>query len=241
MAVEPGTTSACYDPKLTFTPAVGRLPVLGKIRAEIDLIRAQGENALNEIINRDLSQTLNNTKVTAELAALATQTADSTRKINQEIAESQANVTNSTNKVTQEIASMIQGTTNDTTRATNDTTRATNDTNRAIAENAALTSKTDAEVNLLAQKKETELAQVSDVVATGTVVGVIGKQKALFTAQTDGFARDAEQKLTKIMADTWSVRQTTDGADAGLANLAEADIAEVIDKAKEGIGIVVAP
>ena len=85
MAVEPGTTSSHYDPGATYTPPVGRLPVLGKMRAEIDRIRAAAGNDLNQITNRDLAQIDNNNKITGELAALATQTADGTRKIDADI------------------------------------------------------------------------------------------------------------------------------------------------------------
>lgn len=237
MATEPVSTSTHYDPSVTYTPPVGRLPVLGSVRAEIDRLRAATANDLNMIVNRDLAQIDSNAKITAEIANANTQTADNTRKINADIAAQEARTTNETNKTTAEIVAMQAATANDNTRTANDTTRANNDTNRAIGELSALATKNEAEVNLLAQKRETELAQVSDLVATGTVAGVIGKQKALYQKQTDGFDRDAEQKLTKIMIDTWSVRQTTDGALAAPAGIADADIATVLAKAKQGINI----
>jgi len=238
MATEPVSTSAHYDPTLTYTPPVGRLPVLGKVRAEIDRLRAATANDLNMIVNRDLAQIDNNAKITAEIANAATQTADNTRKITADIVAQEARTLNETNKTAAEITAMQIASANDTQRTINDTTRANNDTNRAIGELDALSTKTDAEISLLRQKRETELAQVSDVVATGTVAGVIGKQKALFQKQTDGFDRDAEQKLAKIMVDTWSVRQTSDGALANPAGLDDAQIATVLAKAKAGINIV---
>lgn len=237
MATEPVTTSAHYDPQVTYTPPVGRLPILGKMRAEIDRLRAAADNDRNMVVNRDLAQTDSHAKITADIANEATQTADNTRKITADIAAMEAHTTNETNRTTADIVAMQAATLNDNIRTANDTTRANNDTNRAIGELAALGSKTDAEVNLLIQKRETELAQVSDVVSSGTVAGVIGKQKALFQKQTDGFDRDAEQKLAKIMVDTWSVRQTTDGALAGPAGIADVDIATVLSKAKAGISI----
>jgi len=238
MATEPITTSAHYDPKQTYTPPVGRLPVLGKMRAEIDRLRAAAANDLNQIVNRDLAQIDSNTKITADIAALQTQTADNTRKITADIAAQEAQTLNTTNKVTAEIEALSIQSVNDTTKTQNDTTRATNDTNRAIGELAALENKTTAEVSLLDQKRETELAQVSDLVATGTVSGVIGKQKALFQKQTDGFDRDAEQKLAKIMVDTWSVRTSITGeADVTSTGFNDADIATVLAKAKAGINI----
>lgn len=238
MATEPNTTSSCYDPTLTYTPPVGRLPVLGKVRAQIDLLRAQVANERNQVLNRDLGQIDSNAKITAEIAALQTQTADNTRKITAEITNDNARLVNETNRLAEEITASRAKTANETAQTVNDTTRATNDTNRAIGELASLASKTDAEVSLLNQKRETELAQVSDVVATGTVVGVIGKQKNLFQKQADGFDRDAEQKLAKIYTETWAVRQSTDGdPDPNSSGLGNAAIAAVLTKARAGINI----
>jgi hypothetical protein len=238
MATEPVSTSPNYDPSLAYTAPVGRLPILGKVRAEIDRLRAAAANDLNTVINRDLAQIDNNAKVTAEIAALGTTTADNTRKIDSDIAYQDGRLTNETSKNTAEITALGIQSTNDTTRTTNDTTKTNNDTSRTIGELSALESKTTAEVSLLEQKRETELAQVADIVASGTVVGVIGKQKGLFQKQTDGFDRDAEQKLTKIMVDTWSVRQTTNGiANANAAGIDDIDIAAVIAKAKTGISV----
>jgi hypothetical protein len=178
MADEPVETSLHYDPRLTYTPPVGRLPVLGKIRAEIDQLRATLAVTVGQVDN-ELAKTIN------------------------------------------------------------DTTRATNDTNKINAEMDALVLKTAAEVALLNQKTQTELAQVADVVATGTVVGIIGKQKLLFGKQTDGFDRDAEQKLAKLLIDSYAVRLTTSGdGDSTAAGLNDAQVKAVVDKAKEGIAVI---
>lgn len=92
------------------------------------------------------------------------------------------------------------------------------------------------EANLLLQKKYTEEAQIKDTVAGSSVTGVIGKQKDLYSAQTDGFSRDAEQKMAKIMADVANVRTTT-GATSTPSALVDADISKVIAKAASGIGV----
>lgn len=106
--------------------------------------------------------------------------------------------------------------------------------------------KASAEVTLLAQKANTELSQTADAVKTGTpylntstaITGVIDKQKNLYAAQTDGFARDAEQKVLKILADTWSVSATQSVADANSINgLDDDSLGAVVTKAKNGIGI----
>lgn len=68
--------------------------------------------------------------------------------------------------------------------------------------------KSGVENSLLSQKVLTEKAQVTALgVDTDSVVG---RQKALFLAQSDGYKRDAEQKAAKLLVDTWSVRKTTD-------------------------------
>lgn len=66
----------------------------------------------------------------------------------------------------------------------------------------------DAQIALYNQKVVTERAQTQDGVTGGD--SVVGKQKALYAAQTAGFQRDAEQKAAQILVDTWKVRRTTD-------------------------------
>jgi hypothetical protein len=238
MATEPVSTSPNYDPSLTYTAPVGRLPVLGKFRAEIDRLRAAAANDLNTVINRDLAQIDNHAKVTAEIAALGTTTADNTRKIDSDIEYQDGRLINETSKNTAEIIALGVQSDNDTTKTNNDTTRTNNDTSRTVGELAALASKTAAEVSLLGQKKESERAQTEDIINNGNVVGLIGKQKDLFAKQAAGFDRDAEQKLAKIMVDTWSVRQSTNGvANAADAGINDAVIKTVIDKAKAGISV----
>lgn len=70
--------------------------------------------------------------------------------------------------------------------------------------------KTTEEKLLLTQKTATELAQTRSLGVDDN--SVVGKQKLLYAAQTDGFKSDAKQKAAKIMVDTWSVRRTTDEA-----------------------------
>jgi len=96
--------------------------------------------------------------------------------------------------------------------------------------------KTQNEIDLLEQKEKTELAQTNDIVGGSPVDGVIGKQKELFSAQTDGFFRTAEQKLAKIMADSYSIRRTTDEELIAPGGLTDADIKDVMNEAKVGIG-----
>ena len=98
--------------------------------------------------------------------------------------------------------------------------------------------KRDADVAVLTQKKYTEEAQTLDDVNGRAVGGVLGKQLNLYQAQTDGFSRDAEQKLLKIMVDTWTVRQTTDGEDAPSAGVDNPSIKQIVDKSFQGVNIL---
>lgn len=94
---------------------------------------------------------------------------------------------------------------------------------------------TTAQTSLVQQKIATEKAQT---VATGVDEdSIIGRQKALYKAQTDGFERDAEQKAAKALIDTWNVRRTTDEATVADATnmLNDATIGRVVLKMLDGI------
>lgn len=103
------------------------------------------------------------------------------------------------------------------------------------------TDKLTKEILLIKQKKATEEAQVNDTVTSWddqlvSVVGVIGKQKELYEQQRLGFIRDSEQKIAKIMVDSWSVRRSTDEATTPTGGMTDPDIQEVLNVAKLGIG-----
>ncbi len=95
--------------------------------------------------------------------------------------------------------------------------------------------KTIQETALLAQKKVTEMAQTNGAATDEN--SVIGKQKSLYQAQTEGFKRDAEQKAAKLMADTWNVRRTTDeGTQANATNmLHDVAVGRAIKKLLDGV------
>jgi hypothetical protein len=98
------------------------------------------------------------------------------------------------------------------------------------------TTKTNQETLLLTQKTATEKAQILDIGVDAN--SVIGKQKALYQAQTDGFKRDAEQKAAKLLADTWSVRRTTDEGTVadGTNMLYDTAIGRAVNKLLAGVG-----
>jgi hypothetical protein len=90
----------------------------------------------------------------------------------------------------------------------------------------------------LAQKKVTEQAQTN-----GTSIdanSVIGKQIQLYDAQKDGYHRDAEQKVAKLLVDSWNVRMTTnDLTEANdLNKLSDTYIGQAIGKLLSGVNAV---
>jgi hypothetical protein len=89
---------------------------------------------------------------------------------------------------------------------------------------------------LLTWKTTTEKAQTTNVGVDAN--SVIGKQKLLYTAQTDGFTRDAEQKVAKLLIDTWNVRRTTDEATVADATnmLYDTTIGRAVNKMLAGVG-----
>lgn len=94
---------------------------------------------------------------------------------------------------------------------------------------------TTAQTALIQQKIATEKAQVTETGVDDN--SVIGRQKLLYKAQTDGFQRDAEQKLLKVLTDTWNVRRTTDeGTEANAQNqLYDPTIGRLVTKAITGV------
>lgn len=101
------------------------------------------------------------------------------------------------------------------------------------------TLKLQSEIEVLEQRKISELAQVSDTVNGQPVGGVIGKQLNLYQNQADGYIRDAEQKVAKIMNDTFLTRVTTDydNANATTAGQSDVEVERVMQALKSGIGL----
>lgn len=96
--------------------------------------------------------------------------------------------------------------------------------------------KTESENSLLLQKVVTERAQTTSMGVDAN--SVIGKQKNLYQAQTDGFSRDAEQKAAKLMVDSWNVRRTTDEGTVadGTNMLADSVVGRAVSKMLSGVG-----
>ncbi len=96
--------------------------------------------------------------------------------------------------------------------------------------------KTGQETQLLMWKVTTEKAQT---MALGVDANsVVGRQKDLYLAQTNGFTRDAEQKAAKVMVDSWNVRRTTDEGTVAdhVNNLNDVAVGRAVTKLLTGVG-----
>jgi hypothetical protein len=96
--------------------------------------------------------------------------------------------------------------------------------------------KVTAETGVLNQKKVTETAQTNGAGVSSD--SITGAQIALYVAQKNGFARDAEQKAAKLFFETWNVRRTTDEATVADATngLYDTNIGRVSTALLDGIG-----
>lgn len=64
---------------------------------------------------------------------------------------------------------------------------------------------------LLIEQTEAARAQTMDTRTSGdTIVGVLGKQKDLYTQQITSYQRDAETKAARLFTDAWTVQKTID-------------------------------
>jgi hypothetical protein len=109
-----------------------------------------------------------------------------------------------------------------------------------------------AEIALLNQKVFTVEAQIADLVdgktifdsGTGATSGVVGDKIALYFAQKEGFERDAEQKVLKIISDTWNVRRSSqpDNTPGSSLNLLDdTSVGKFVQEAAAGIGLTLTP
>ena len=94
---------------------------------------------------------------------------------------------------------------------------------------------------LINQKTVTEIAQTQDTpmsnISTG-YSGVVGKQNALYAAQTTGFTRDAEQKAAKLALDILATQLSTDDSmTVANTNMHPAAIGALVQKLATGIGV----
>ena len=96
---------------------------------------------------------------------------------------------------------------------------------------------------LINQKTVTEVAQTQDTPMSNTSTGysgVVGKQNALYAAQTTGFTRDAEQKAAKLALDILATQLSTDDSmTVENTNMHPAAIGAMVQKLCDGIGVTI--
>lgn len=222
-----------------------------KIAAEIDLMVDQ---LITEALNRD--------KTTAEIDLLEDQLLTQAKErdkidsdialIDQKTATEVVNTANATKQgllITEQIAKTVSETALITQKKTTEVQqelvlkkqieKLTQDILLAAAQVSKMAveetliglqgDKATAEIALLAQREITETAQTVD--AAG---GILGAQTTVYAKQAEGFDRDAEQKMMKMMADTYSVEKTADSDTIVPPSLNSGSIDSVVNWAKSG-------
>lgn len=85
------------------------------------------------------------------------------------------------------------------------------------------------QLKLLTEQTEVQRAQTMNTRTDGdTVVGVIGKQKDLYSQQITSYQRDAEMKIGKLFSDAWITQKTIDEGTLAPANFTNANIDAVL-------------
>ena len=87
---------------------------------------------------------------------------------------------------------------------------------------------------LLLEQTEAQRAQTLDNRTDGVpVVGVLGKQKDLYTQQITSYQRDAEVKAAKLWVDAWTVQKTIDEGLLPPANFTNASLDPILTTIKD--------
>lgn len=175
-----------------------------------------------ELTNAQITQIqLQNDKLADEILLLKAQTA----LVNKQTEQAQAEI----DLLEQRLLTEVQNTTLVGNNAVN-----------AVKQGSLIDSqiaKVEADTEVSVEQKWNLQAQRLDTVNSLPVTGSIGKQKELYQAQIDGFKRDAEQKLSKMMLDAWAVSRTTNDAVEIPSEADNTNINEVLVYAKSGIGM----
>lgn len=222
-----------------------------KANAAVELVKAQTANAQAELA---IIQA-NATKIPAEIALLTAQTAMSTQqRLNiidelQTAALQRSKLVQETENLAAQELQIAEQTLLSTQQRTNLAAQAINIPKEGLVldgQKCKLDAEFDllkqellksaSETALLTQKNATERAQTTSLGVDDD--SVIGKQKALYQAQTSGFSRDSEQKAAQLMISTWnSRRMTDDDTEANGTNmLNDATVGRAITKMLTGVG-----
>lgn len=95
-----------------------------------------------------------------------------------------------------------------------------------------------AQLLLLQEQKEVQRAQTLDTRTDGTsIVGVLGKQRDLYTQQITSYQRDAEVKAAKLFTDAWITMKTIDEGLVAPPSFANASLDAILSSLKTNNGI----
>lgn len=207
-----------------------------KIPAEIDLLEAQAAHTIQQtsnlvtqktVLDAQAAQTIQETSnLVTQKAVLEAQAAHTTQQTSNLVAQKAVLEAQAANTV-QETSNLV------TQKAVLVATECKLRGEYDVLMETKL--KTAEEKTLLMWKTATEKSQT---LASADSNSVIGRQKELYQAQTNGFARDAEQKAAKILVDSWNVRRTTDSAtEANTSNLLDnATVGRFVQRLAAGVG-----
>lgn len=94
------------------------------------------------------------------------------------------------------------------------------------------------QLRMLVEQTEAARAQTLNTRTDGTVVvGVLGKQKDLYTQQIISYQRDAELKAGKLFADAWTIQKTIDEGLLPPGNFTNASVDGVLSTLKANNGL----
>lgn len=86
-----------------------------------------------------------------------------------------------------------------------------------------------AQKDMILEQMEAQRAQTSDTRSDGTaIVGLLGKQKDLYTQQITSYQRDAEVKAAKLYTDAWITMKTIDEGLEPPANFANLNLNNIL-------------
>jgi hypothetical protein len=95
-----------------------------------------------------------------------------------------------------------------------------------------------AQLTLVTEQAQSQRAQTMDNRVDGTpVVGVLGKQKDLYTQQITSYQRDAETKATKLFTDAWVTQKTMDEGLSPPTNFTNTVMDVVLTKVRTNNGL----
>lgn len=90
-----------------------------------------------------------------------------------------------------------------------------------------------AQAALLEEQTEVQRAQTLDTRSdTATVVGLVGRQKALYTQQITSYERDAQTKAAKLFTDAWITQKTIDEGLTAPTGFTNSSVDEVLTAIK---------